>query len=60
MKKIWFPDGPPVFTKAVELPDDAYDEMTKENYRYLKDHGAFKDGLMPELPPRREWCSWNF
>lgn len=60
LKKIWFPDGPPVFKKAVELPDDAYDEMTKENYKYLKDHGTFKDGLMPELPPRREWCNWNF
>ena len=60
LKKIWFPDGPPVFTKAVELPDDAYDETTKENYKYLKDHGTFKDGLMPELPPRREWCNWNF
>lgn len=60
IKKIWFPDGPPTFTKAVELPDDAYDETTMENYRYLKDHGTFKDGLMPELPPRREWCNWNF
>lgn len=59
-KKIWFPDGPPVFTKAVELPDNAYDERTKENYQYLKDHGTFKDGLMPELPPKREWCNWNF
>ena len=60
MKKIWFPDGPPVFTKAVELPENAYDETTKESYQYLKEHGAFKDGLMPELPPRREWCNWNF
>lgn len=60
LKKIWFPDGPPVYTKAVELPDDAYDESTKENYKFLKDHGTFKDGLMPELPPRREWCNWNF
>lgn len=59
-KKIWFPDGPPVFTKALELPDSAYDEKTKESYRYLKEHGVFKDGLMPELPPRREWCNWNF
>lgn len=59
-KKIWFPDGPPVFTKALELPDDAYDETTKENYQYMKEHGTFKDGLMPELPPKREWCNWNF
>ena len=59
-KRIWFPDGPPVFTKAVELPNDVYDEKTKENYRYLREHGTFKEGPLPELPPRREWCSWNF
>lgn len=60
IKKIWFPDGPPVFTKAVELPDDAYDDVTKERYGYLNDHGTFQDGLLPELPPKREWCNWNF
>lgn len=59
-KKIWFPDGPPAFTKAAELPDEAYDESTRESYRFLGEHGIFKDGLMPELPPRREWCNWNF
>jgi nucleoporin NUP42 len=58
--KIWFPDGPPIFTKAMELPDEVYDEKTRESYRYLREHGTFKDGLMPELPPRREWCNWNF
>lgn len=37
-----------------------YDEATKENYRYLKERGTFKDGIMPELPPKREWCTWKF
>ena len=59
-RRIWFPDRPPVFTKTVDLPDEAYDEATKENYRYLKQTGTFKDGIMPALPPKREWCSWNF
>lgn len=59
-KKIWFPDGPPVLKKAVELPDTAYDEATKANYQYLKEHGTFKNGRIPELPPKREWCNWNF
>ena len=59
-QRIWFPDGPPAFTKAVDLPDEAYDEATKENYRHLKQTGTFKDGIMPALPPKREWCSWNF
>lgn len=59
-QRVWFPDGPPVFTKTVDLPDEAYDEATKENYKYLKQTGTFKDGIMPALPPKREWCSWNF
>ena len=59
-QRIWFPDGPPVFTKTVDLPDEAYDEATKENYRHLRQTGTFKDGIMPVLPPKREWCSWDF
>lgn len=59
-QRIWFPDGPPVFTKTVDLPEEAYDEATKANYRHLKQTGTFKDGIMPTLPPKREWCSWNF
>lgn len=59
-QRIWFPDGPPVFTKTVDQPDEAYDEATKVNYKHLKQTGTFKDGIMPTLPPKREWCSWNF
>ena len=58
--KIWFPDGPPVFKKSEELPEEVYDEGAKENYRHLKEHGVFLGGLIPELPPRREWVGWNF
>ena len=58
--KIWFPDGPPVFKKSEELPEELYDEGVKEKYRYLKEHGVFKGGVIPELPPRREWVGWNF
>lgn len=59
-QRVWFPDGPPVFTKTVDQPDEAYDEATKASYRHLKETGTFKDGIMPALPPKREWCSWNF
>ena len=59
-QRIWFPDGPPVFKKTVDLPDEAYDEATKTNYQHLREAGTFKDGIMPILPPKREWCSWNF
>ena len=59
-QRIWFPDGPPVFKKTVDLPDEAYDEATKTNYQHMREAGTFKDGIMPILPPKREWCNWNF
>ena len=59
-QRIWFPDGPPVFTKTADLPDESYDEATKADYRHLKETGTFKNGIMPALPPKREWCNWNF
>ena len=58
--KIWFGAGPPTLTKTPELPEARYDMSIKEDYRYLKEMGTFKDGVMPELPPRREWCTWEF
>ena len=59
-EKVWFPDGPPAFQKEPDPPADAYDEGTKEQYQHLKQHGSFKDGIMPELPPMKEWCTWDF
>jgi len=59
-EKIWFPDGPPKDNKDTQLPDEAYDERTKEAYMFIREHGAFKDGIMPNKPPKREWCSWDF
>ncbi|MCJ1466517.1 hypothetical protein MMC07_005137 [Pseudocyphellaria aurata] len=60
LERIWFADGPPVFLKTEEPPLGAYDEGTKEVYRLLRETGTLKDGVLPELPPRREWCSWDF
>lgn len=60
LEKVCFPDGPPTLTKAAELPDAMYDEITKESYMFMKTHGSFRDGMMPSLPPKRAWCSWDF
>ena len=59
-QKIWNPDGPPVFTKTMDLRESIYDEATMQKYKFMNEHGFFKDGTMPELAPRREWCTWNF
>ena len=58
--RIWNPDGPPPYNKNTEMPLAMYDERTKEAYIYLRDHGRFKDGWIPMLPPRREWSRWDF
>ncbi len=58
-ERIWFPDGPPPYNKGTELPVEEYDEATKDAYLYMRDNTVFKDGLMPMLPPRREWSKWD-
>ena len=59
-EKVLFPNGPPPLTKSAELPDEDYDEGTKESYRFMRTKGTFMDGIMPNLPPKRIWCKWDF
>jgi nucleoporin NUP42 len=59
-EKIWFPDGAPPYYKDTEMEDEAYDESTKAVYMYLRETGSFQGGIMPFLPPKREWCLWDF
>ncbi len=57
--RIWFPDGPPSYYKDTELEDSAYDTKTKEAYGSFMKTGTFTGGI-PELPPKREWCLFDF
>ena len=59
LEKVWFPD-PPNFNKEQDLPSEGYDEKLEDDYRYMKDNGIFKNDIMPDLPPKREWCNWEF
>ncbi|CAL3971676.1 unnamed protein product [Diplocarpon coronariae] len=59
-ERIWFPDGAPVFNKDTAVDDSLYDGNIESAYRYAKQTGAFQGGKMPLLPPKREWCSWDF
>lgn len=58
-ERIWFPDGPPGFLKPESLPDVQYDEGTIQNYLQLRQTGRFRENIIPALPPKREWLSWN-
>lgn len=59
---IYFPDGPPDaanFKDAVGTPEE-YTAEIENVYRYVKEQGVFKDGLIPSVPPKPEWCSFDF
>lgn len=64
-ERIWFPEGPPGPNPDVEAtPPDIYNDervanVLSEIYSYVKEHGTFKDGLVPEIPPKRDWVSFD-
>lgn len=60
-KRIYFPEGPPPYTKDTELPLDQYDEKTKAQWAAFKKYPRkFEGDIMPSLPPPRECTLWNF
>lgn len=58
---IWFPDGAPKYTPDTEGLEEQYNapEVLSQWNKFLET-GRFEGGLMPEVAPRREWCSWDF
>jgi nucleoporin NUP42 len=59
-QKIWFPQGAPAPYKDTEMEVSQYDESIKTAYMHLQQSGSFEGGVMPMMPPRREWCSFDF
>lgn len=58
---IYFPDGAPGkenFKHSVGKPDE-YTPAVEGAYKYAKEHGTFKDDLLPGIPPKPEWCSFD-
>ncbi|KAH8904504.1 hypothetical protein BR93DRAFT_952443 [Coniochaeta sp. PMI_546] len=62
MSKVWFPDGPPMYTPDTEAGDQSVYEKreVQDAWRTFVAQGRFVDGIMPEVPPKREWCTWDF
>ncbi|KAI0838563.1 hypothetical protein F5Y06DRAFT_296639 [Hypoxylon sp. FL0890] len=58
-RKIFFPDGPPGYNKDTEPDPSMYNATIKAAYATMTATGRF-DGDMPEVPPMREDCVWNF
>ena len=59
-QKIWFPDGPPVPDKWAEAEPELYTEDVKRAYENARKNGVFDGGLLPLVPPKQEWCQWDF
>ncbi|KAF6830328.1 Nucleoporin AMO1 [Colletotrichum plurivorum] len=57
--RIWFPDGPPNYYKDTELPDGAYNDAARGQWMAFVGTGRFEGGIMPEVPPKREFCLWD-
>ncbi|KAI1640809.1 hypothetical protein F4809DRAFT_588854 [Biscogniauxia mediterranea] len=58
-RKIFFPDGPPSYNKDTEPDPSKYDATVRAAYATMAATGRF-EGDMPEVPPMREDCLWNF
>ncbi|KAK6950549.1 hypothetical protein Daesc_008877 [Daldinia eschscholtzii] len=58
-RKIFFPSGPPGYNKDTEPDLAMYTASIKAAYAAMAATGRF-EGDMPEVPPLREDCVWNF
>ncbi|KAL3468505.1 hypothetical protein BJX64DRAFT_295742 [Aspergillus heterothallicus] len=60
--RIFFPDGPPDkanLRDAQAKPEEYTSEVT-EKYEFFMKNGYFKDGVIPRVPPKTEWVSFDF
>lgn len=58
--RIWFPNGPPIYYGATEVQDRSlYTDQVKRAYEESAKAARFV-GDMPEVPPMREDCVWDF
>ncbi|KAK3388568.1 hypothetical protein B0T20DRAFT_98208 [Sordaria brevicollis] len=57
---IWFPDGAPKYTADTEAPEQEYTPDVLAVWQKFMETGRFEGGVMPEVAPKREFCSWDF
>lgn len=58
--KIWCTKGYTGPNKTTEMENAIFDERTTAAYLQARQTGAFPGGVMPMVPPKREWCMFNF
>ena len=60
LERIWFPDMIPSWKNETQVPEGWWTEEVREQYAYAMEHGAWKDGKIPEVMPMRDWNRWDF
>lgn len=60
--RINFPDGPPddATLRDSQGKPEEYTPEVEEAYKYFLEHGHFKDGVIPSVPPRKDFISFDF
>ncbi|KAI2927822.1 hypothetical protein CBS63078_1927 [Aspergillus niger] len=60
--RIFFPDGPPdaASLRDAHGKDEEYTVEVTEQYEFFVKNGCFKDGVIPSVPPKTEWVSFDF
>ncbi|KAK4233630.1 hypothetical protein C8A03DRAFT_38652 [Achaetomium macrosporum] len=59
--RIWMPNGAPAYTAETEAERAKYeDPNVMQQWKAFVETGKFAGGVMPEVPPRREFCTWDF
>ncbi|KAL2166093.1 hypothetical protein VTG60DRAFT_3301 [Thermothelomyces hinnuleus] len=61
MVRIWMPNGAPPYTTQTEAEPEKYQDPTvMQQWKAFVETGRFAGGVMPEVPPKREFCMWDF
>ncbi|KAL2150444.1 hypothetical protein VTH82DRAFT_7007 [Thermothelomyces myriococcoides] len=59
--RIWMPNGAPPYTTQTEAEPEKYQDPTvMQQWKTFVETGRFAGGVMPEVPPKREFCMWDF
>ncbi|KAK0610118.1 hypothetical protein B0T17DRAFT_621390 [Bombardia bombarda] len=60
--RVWFPTGAPPYTTETEADDRAVygREDVRRTWESFMQTGRWEGGSMPEVPPLREFCAWDF
>ncbi|KAK4101247.1 hypothetical protein N658DRAFT_496543 [Parathielavia hyrcaniae] len=61
MVRVWMPNGAPAYTDQTEAEPAKYeDSNVMQQWKAFVETGRFSGGVMPEVPPKREFCLWDF